>query len=225
MKNNRKGEQGLVVVEAMIIMPIAILSVILLIYISLFFCQRANLQAALETSVIYYKNTITDTFISADDELAFTITEESVSDRRGNSYLADEPENPYRGMFTFMQSASSEEAFERFFGSVAGNLLLSDTVDVTYKMRNYVIFHELEATAVQHVQFPLINFSILGIENNNYTISASARVAVVDHEDLIRNADYAIDLLEETKLGDVMKDFAQNVVALYNRLKSFLGIG
>lgn len=223
MKNNRKSEQGLVVVEAVIIMPIAILSVILLIYISLFFCQRANLQAALETSVIYYKNTITDTFISTDDELTFTIPEESVSDRRGNLYLAEEPESPYRGMFTFTQSSEEENAFETFFRSVAGNLLLGDEVDVTYKMRNYVIFHELEATAVQHVQFPLINFSILGIENNNYTISASARVAVVNHEDLIRNADYAIDLLEKTKLGDVMKDFAQKIGEFYGRLKQFLG--
>lgn len=223
MKNNRKSEQGLVVVEAVIIMPIAILSVILLIYISLFFCQRANLQAALETSVIYYKNTITDTFISTDDELVFTIPEESVSDRRGNLYLAEEPGNPYRGMFTLTQSSEEERAFETYFRSVAGNLLLGDEVDVTYKMRNYVIFQELEATAVQHVQFPLINFSILGINNNDYTISASARVAVVNHEDLIRNADYAIDLLEKTKLGDVMKDFAQKIGELYGRLKQFLG--
>ncbi len=223
MKNNRKGEQGLVVVEAVIIMPIAILSVILLIYISLFFCQRANLQAALETSVIYYKNTITDTFISTEDKLAFTVPEESVSDRRGNSYSAEEPENPYRGMFTFKQSSEEERAFETFFRSVAGSLLLSDEVEVTYKMTNYVIFHELEATAVQHVQFPLIDFSILGIKNNSYTISASARVAVVNHEDLIRNTDYAIDLLEETKLGDVMKDFAQKMGALYDKLKEFLG--
>ncbi len=69
----------------------------------------------------------------------------------------------------------------------------------------------------------MINFSILGIENNNYTISASARVAVVNHEDLIRNADYAIDLLEKTKLGDMMKDFAQKIGEFYGRLKQFLG--
>ena len=47
----KKREDGMVVVEAMIILPIAILSVVLLLYLSLYLFQRANLQAGLEISV------------------------------------------------------------------------------------------------------------------------------------------------------------------------------
>lgn len=53
---NRNNQQASVEVEAVIILPIAVLSVVFLLYLSLFLFQRANLQAALETSIVYYKD-------------------------------------------------------------------------------------------------------------------------------------------------------------------------
>ena len=46
---NRQKEKGHIAVEAIIILPIAVLSTLLLLYLSLFLFQRASLQAALET--------------------------------------------------------------------------------------------------------------------------------------------------------------------------------
>ena len=46
---DRKKERGHVAVEAVIILPIAVLSTLLLLYLALFLFQRASLQAALET--------------------------------------------------------------------------------------------------------------------------------------------------------------------------------
>ena len=62
-KKKRNRESGYVEVEAAVILPLAILSVLLLLYLSLFLMQRAHLQAALETSLVYYKNTVTDTYV------------------------------------------------------------------------------------------------------------------------------------------------------------------
>ena len=51
---NRQKEKGHIAVEAIIILPIAVLSTLLLLYLSLFLFQRASLQAALETTLVYY---------------------------------------------------------------------------------------------------------------------------------------------------------------------------
>lgn len=61
---NRQKEKGHIAVEAIIILPIAVLSTLLLLYLSLFLFQRASLQAALETTLVYYKNTVTDTYVT-----------------------------------------------------------------------------------------------------------------------------------------------------------------
>lgn len=61
---NRKKEKGHIAVEAIVILPIAVLSTLLLLYLALFLFQRASLQAALETTLVYYKNTVTDTYVT-----------------------------------------------------------------------------------------------------------------------------------------------------------------
>ena len=161
-KNNRK-ECGSVAVEATIILPIAILSVILLLYLSLFMFQRANLQACLETTLVYYKNTVTDTYVTQNNTLEYTLTEES-SMASGNSYSAKEPLNPYRGLFGDGHNLGDEDAFEAYFRSVAGNMLFDDNLTLTVDYSNYVIFKQLEVTATQIVDAP-IDFSILGVDN------------------------------------------------------------
>ena len=66
---NRQKEKGHIAVEAIIILPIAVLSTLLLLYLSLFLFQRASLQAALETTLVYYKNTVTDTYVTKNVEM------------------------------------------------------------------------------------------------------------------------------------------------------------
>ena len=71
---DRKKERGHVAVEAVIILPIAVLSTLLLLYLALFLFQRASLQAALETTLVYYKNTVTDTYVTKNSETEYTVT-------------------------------------------------------------------------------------------------------------------------------------------------------
>ncbi|MBQ8231848.1 MAG: pilus assembly protein [Lachnospiraceae bacterium] len=220
-KKNSRKECGSVAVEATIILPIAILSVILLLYLSLFMFQRANLQACLETTLVYYKNTVTDTYVTKNNTLEYTLTEES-SMASGNSYSATEPLNPYRGLFGDGHNLGDEDAFEAYFRSVAGNMLFDDNLTLTVDYSNYVIFKQLEVTATQIVDAP-IDFSILGVDNE-YEISAAARVNVIDHDDMIRNVDYAIDIVEDTKLGELARNFASKFGELYGEMKKTLGV-
>ena len=82
--------------EAAIILPLGILSVLMLLYLSLFLFQRANLQACLETALVYYKNTVTDTYVSKNEEVEYLLEEDSYMGA-GNSYSVSGPLNPTGG--------------------------------------------------------------------------------------------------------------------------------
>jgi len=218
-KKCTKKEYGMVVVEATILLPIAILSVILLLYLSLFLFQRANLQACLETSLVYYKNTVTDTYVTKNSTLEYTVSENSTM-ASGNSYRIDGPLNPYRGLFGDGHHLGNEEAFKEYFQSVAGNMLFDDDLSLSIDYSNYVILKQLKVTATQTVKAP-IDFSLLGVDNE-YVISAAARVSVIDHDDMIRNVDYAIDIIEDTKLGELARNFAAKFSEAYGKMRTAL---
>lgn len=222
-KYGEKREKGAVEVEATIILPIAILSVVLLLYLSLFLFQRANLQACLETAVVYYKNTLTDTYVTHNEKVEY---EQDTHMGEGNSYSATQPLDPYRGLFgdgNHLNSKEAEAAFKRYFNSIArGMLFNSEDINVTLDYTNYVVLKQIEVTATQKIEFPM-ELGILGI-GTDYEISATARVAVIDHDSTIRDVDYAIDLLEDTKLGEMAGELASKVGEAYGKFKDFFGV-
>ena len=218
--HQKNQEQGSAEVEAVIILPIAILSVAMLLYLSLFLFQRANLQACLETALVYYKNTVTDTYVKKNDTVNYTQADQSYIGA-GNSYAAAEPLSPYRGILGDGGNLNSSEGFEKYFRSVAGKMLFNEGLEVEIDYTNYVFLKQFEVTAVQDVSFPL-DLSILGI-GREYKISATARVAVADHDSTIRDVDYAIDILEDTKLGDIARDCAKKVGDAFQKMKDILG--
>lgn len=213
---NRRKEQGHIAVEAIILLPIAVLSTLLLLYLALFLFQRASLQAALETTLVYYKNTVTDTYVTRNSEMEYTEGED-YQIGAGNSYSAEYPLSPYRGIF----GDNLQKDYEKYFRSTAQRILYRDDLNLTIDKTNYILFNQFEVTATQMVSSPL-DFSILGIDNQ-YKISATARVAVVDHDSLIRNGDYAISLIKDTKLGEMARNFAGKISAAYTKLKEILG--
>ncbi len=222
--NHLRKEQGSVEVEATFILPLAILSVCLLLYLSLFMFQKANLQSALETCVVYYKNCVTDDYVKRNDggEVTFS-TADSSKIGAGNSYSADEVINPYGGKFGDSQNLNNQEAFQKYFNSVAGHMLFSDNLEIKVYYKNGILSDKFEATAVQTVELPL-DFSFIGIEKNTYQIWANAKVAVVDHDQTMRNIDFAIDLVSDTKLADFALKFKDKVSEVYGKITSTLGL-
>ncbi len=218
-KKKRNRESGYVEEEAAVILPLAILSVLLLLYLSLFLMQRAHLQAALETSLVYYKNTVTDTYVSRDGQVRYEDSGGSYMGA-GNSYAADRPLSPYRGMFGDGNNLNSQAAFEEYFRSAAGNMLFGDDLTLSIRYCNYVYLKQFEVTATQKVSAP-IDFGALGI-GNEYCISASARTAVADHDSVIRDVDYAVSLLKDTKLGEAARELASKISEAYGKMKELL---
>lgn len=217
IRKNRQ-ERGAVEVEATFIFPMMILSIIFLLYLSLIMFQRANLQATLETALLYYKNTLTDTYVIRNDEMQYTMSEGSYIGK-ANSYSANEPLNPYRWI---EGENKSESDFETYFMSVVKNMFFDDNISIYFDYKNNFILKEIVVTVEQAVEIP-INLDILGIDNN-YVISATARMVAVDHDDTIRNIDYVIDIVEDTAVGEFFETIKATVTDYYGRFKDALGV-
>ena len=97
LNSKKKNEYGAVEVEATLILPMIIMIVILSLYISLFICQRAILQANLETAAMYYRNSLTDTFVNPTESMGI-YEDGDTETRKGSTYTATRPLNPYRGI-------------------------------------------------------------------------------------------------------------------------------
>ena len=221
-EGRKKKERGSVEVEATFIFPIMILCIILLLYLSLIMYQRANLQATLETSLMYYKNTLTDTFVIRNGEMDYQYAENSYIGN-GNDYVVEGPKSPYRLIEEdYRSNEYLEEKFRTYFDSVATNMLFDENITTTFDYKNFILLKEIEVTAKQEIEIP-IDLSILGLENK-YVISATARVVAVDHEDTVRNIDYVIYIVEKTKVGDFIKDVMGKGKDVYEKFTSSLGI-
>ncbi len=221
-KRKKYQQAGSVEVEAVFILPIAILCVFLLLYLSLLLFQRANLQACLETSLVYYKNSVTDTYVTRNSEVSYSVAED-LKMGKGNSYAVTGPLNPYTEMVeALLVSDSDTEDFKKYFQSVAGKQLFDNDPVFTIKYRNYVLVKQYEVTAVQTIELP-IDFSLIGADNS-YQISATARAVVSDHDDMIRTIDYVIDLTEDTAVGNFFSNIGDKISSGYQKLKEKLGV-
>jgi Flp pilus assembly protein TadG len=220
MKKLHRNEEGVAIVEATILLPFCMIMVIALYYAAIFMCQKANLQANLQNTLIYYKNTYSDSYVTVDDELSYTTNENTIAGV-GSGYSEPTYLFPYR--LLFMKSVD-RDAFGKFFRKMSGYMFFDDgsNVDVTVKKTNYVIYKSITATATQEVS-PAISFDMIGIDNT-LTIKASGTVVISDGDEFIRDVDFAIDILEDTKLGDIAKDAVGKVNEFYNDFKTKFNI-
>lgn len=224
MRNTKnRNQRGDVVVEATILLPIAILSVILLMYVSILLCQKAILQASLETCAVYFKNTLTDNFVTQTETLEEqTDNESGVTGHIGNRYKAEKPLNPYAKFFNTSGKKVDdiEKEFRPYFDSVKKSMVFDENVTLKIDYTNWILFREITLIAEQDVTLP-IDFSMLGVDNKMH-FAAKTRVAVVDNDELIRNMDYAVDIIEDTKLGTWWKNAGSKISEGYNKLKEKL---
>ena len=88
--------------------------------------------------------------------------------------------------------------------------------------QNFVIYKTIKATATQTVK-PAVSLSLAGV-GDSFTISASAEVVITDGDDFIRNTDFAIDIVSNTKVGEIASDIAGKLVDTYNSIKARFGV-
>ena len=217
LNNKKKNEYGAAEVEATLILPMIIMMVLLSLYISLFICQRAILQANLETAAMYYRNSLTDSFVNVRESMGI-YEEGDTESRKGSIYKANRPLNPYRGMFGNPKQMAN---FEDFFWSEANNLVDKDNITISCVYKYYVIYEQIDISAVQKFFIP-IDLSYIGV-GDSMEITATARVIAADHDGFINNVDYVIDILEKTGVTQKIENIASKVGEVYNKFKTLVG--
>lgn len=222
MREIMKTQQGHTIVEATIIYPITIMLFFVLLYAGLFICQRAILQSSLEDALIYYKNTDTDTYVSTEKKISFTTDGETIT-ATGNTYESTKKLDPYRNIFHAVGSAFgngiNQSDFKNFFVSSYNHISFykGDNINVTIKENNYVIYKRITATATQKMN-TAVNIAWVGGENS-LSLTAEATVVAVDGDSMIRDVDFAKDIVSQTKLGKKASELVDKAVDAYNKLK------
>lgn len=214
MEKSHENEKGNAIVEAAMLMPFCIIMVVALYYAAIFMCQKANLQANLQNTLIYYKNVESDTYVEASDRMAYVTASGSVS-AVGSSYGEVQYLFPYR----FIGMKFDDAKFESFFHSMCGNMFFDtgENVKVIASKRNYIIYKTITATAEQTVK-PAISLEMVGVPSQ-MVISAEETVVVSDGDAFIRNTDFVVDIVKDTSLGQKAGELVDKAVGFYNGFK------
>lgn len=218
-KSLKRDENGLAVIEATILLPVCIIMVVAVYYASVFLCQKANLQANLENALIYFKNADSDTYIVPTSEMTHTRTDGKI-DSVGSKYETPTAKFPYR----FFAMNTKKDGFIKFFRSMCGYMFFDtgENVTINVENQNFIVYKTIKATATQTVK-PAISLSLAGL-GDSFTISASSEVVITDGDDFIRNADFAIDIVSKTKLGETASMIADKLVDVYDSIKEKFGV-
>ena len=219
MKQIHKNEDGLAIVEATILLPFCMVMVIALFYAAIFMCQKANLQANLQNTLIYYKNTYSDSYVTVEKDMKYTVNDTNIAGT-GSGYSNPKYLFPYR--FFSMKFNSSE--FITFFKDMCGYMFFDDgsNITVTVDSTNYVVYKSIEAKATQTIK-PAINLAMVG-GSNEMVIEVSGIAVISDGDEFVRDVDFAIDILEDTKVGEWAREAVDKVREFYNNFKEKLHI-
>lgn len=89
-----KNERGVSpIIEATIYLPICIISLMAMLYATIFLTVQANMQATLQDAIIYFKNQESDTYVYTRSELNFGDVNEA------DYYYVDGIKSPFRLVF------------------------------------------------------------------------------------------------------------------------------
>ena len=222
MKNFMKNRKGDAIVEATILLPFCTVMIIAMYFAAIYVCQKANLQANLQNTLIYYKNTYSDTFVGVADEPTYSQSDGKDIAGSVNKYDAPKYKNPYR-FFTMSKPGSG---FENLFKTMCSHMFFEapggDNIVVNVETTNYVVYQALKVDVSQTIT-PAINLGMIGVDNK-MDIDVTGIVVIHDGDDFIRNTDLVIDIIENTEIGKKAKELVDDAVKVYDKFKDTFGI-
>lgn len=210
-----KKEDGIVIVEATLLLPFCIIMIVALFYAAIFMCQKANLQANVQNALIYYKNVDSDTYVEAKSSMPFAGSGNEIA-AMGSAFA----EPTYRFPYRFLAMEFDNGGFESFFRSMYKYMFFDNggNIKFTSKKHNYIVYKEIEVRAEQTVR-PAINLEMVGA-GNSIDIVVTGRVVVADGDDFIRNVDFVVDIVNRTALGKKAKELVGKAVEFYGKFKT-----
>lgn len=224
MRHFCKNEKGNTIVEATMILPFCFVMIMLLYLVSVYLCQKANLQANLHTALIYFKNPITDNNVGVIDASSKDVMSFSGDVNLGDGSTYDDREDkrymfPYRNLWV----NSDEDNFKKFFRQLSGYMFFDDgnNIEIECKVNNYIVYKTLSAKASQTFSQPLSLRLIKGSGEseafNNWDIVVEETVVITNSDDIIRDVDFVIDIVKGTKFGEKINEYISKGKDIYDK--------
>jgi len=222
---NLKTKKGSTTVEAALIFPVIFLSIITLIYVSIFLYEKAYVKSladrAAERGAAIWKNPESDMYISLvklehfkDNDPYWKLydSKEKLKKKKIESYIGNS-----LNKYSILQSRDKDAPM--------------NTTDIEYnvEVKNYIVYKKLSVTVKKNFKLPIGNMlSIFGIENT-VVIQAKSEALINDPADFIRNTDFAIDMGKRIdgltgnnigKIRDKANSFLENIKNKFSKDKS-----
>jgi hypothetical protein len=199
-------EKGSLTVEAAIVVPIAIITVIVLVYMAVLWVHHSNLTSLSHRAA---------EFCAAAWN---SIGKDIDTGRVEKSSLGKD--NLYRRLWDPEKQNRINKAKEYIMQN-AGNYRIIKPVDVKadVRVKDYIIYKTIEVSIENAYKIPASGFfKIFGI-NEHYVIHARSESIIKDTEEFIRNTDFIIDIerelearnLELKKLGDRARQTLEDI--------------
>lgn len=191
MKKLLKKENGVVIVEAAIVFPIMIFTVLMMIYMGNIYFQQAKLNAIVDMAAIKGAAYCADPML---DNI-----EKNHSVPKSNNDI-----QPYRYLFGLSDVETRIEKYVSSEFASAGDGFFGDmkarNVDCEAKFNNNVIMYSFTVEATYNIEVPL---RFMGTEPPKLvSLSAKATAPVNDNGEFINNLNMALDYYESTGLKD-----------------------
>lgn len=185
-----KSNKGSTTIEAALIFPIIFLTIITLIYVSIFLYEQAYVKSladrAAERGAAIWKNPESDMYISL----------VKLGDFKYN--------DPYWRLIDLNKSSKEKKIGEYIKRSLDEYSILRsrdkegpmNTTDIAFsaQVKNYIVYKKLTVTVDKKFKLPLGNgLAFLGIDNT-IKISAKSEALVNEPAEFIRSTDLAIDM-------------------------------
>lgn len=214
-KQMLRDERGVSpIIEATIYLPFCIIAVMALLYATVFLGVKASMQTALQTSLIYYKNQESDTYIYVNPDRSVGQGEKKYNiDKYDldtvNSGYPFGVKNPFRLIFMKFDEGGCADLARGF----AGHMFYADMGSVAFDAyrENYVLCKKISVSSTASMPA----FSGTG----RRVLSSSATMVVTDGDQMIRTTDFIMDI---SGLGDKRDEALGKVEEIYEKFRDRL---
>jgi hypothetical protein len=206
---NLSGKKGSMTVEACIVVPIVILSITAVIYISLLLYQYVHIQSMTDT--IAEQGALSWSNIKRDIETGkLEMSDINKSGLYWRLFDSDKEVRENR-LLDYAESKKSGEM----------NILSGTGLKTAIKLNNHIIYKNIEITSEDAYRVPAGQaFRVFGFKEY-FPVNAESRAAIRDPAEFIRDIDFVIDIekeLENRYPG--LKDFADKAREIVKGIKT-----
>lgn len=198
-----QSENGTVIVEATMIFPLVIMTIIMLLTIGNAYYQRSRVEAIIETKTI-------DGAAYCSDGLLKMVAD-------GKTIPTDVKDAPEIAPYKYIFSSDTKNLIQGVQGEIANEVKALDTgyfkgmkvknfiINLDYS--NYFVTQSVEANATYYIDIPITLFG------TRFKIECSSHIVIPlsDSPEFIRNIDMVLDYIERTQIDDKFNKIIENV--------------